>query len=252
VTPFYAVLAGLVVLVGIPAVVAAAVLCPLVFFVPGYAMVTALNIPDESSFPWRRQVLAVTMSMASVVLGGLALNALFALTTTAWMLWLVGVTCVCWLAAVARNWHVLRSADASRPEKRRGIGRWSWPRWQPLVAIGAAALALAGAIAITEVSSRRAYDAPVTQLSMVSCHAVRCGSLRLSVTNLSNKNESVTLTVARLGRHRQELGLVIAPSQTWTREVPALSKSVTAFLTRRNDSQLISEVTWSADRGTKA
>lgn len=252
VTPVYAVLAGAAVLIGIPPVVAAVVLCPLVFFAPGYAMVIALNIANESAFPWRRQVLAVTMSMASVVLGGLVLNALFALTTTAWMLWLVGVTCVCWLAGIARNWRVLRSAEASRAGERRGVGRWSWPGWQPLVAVGAAALALSGAIAITEVSSRSAYDTPVTQLSMVPCHAVRCGPLRLSVTNLSNKSESLTLTVARLGRRRQKLGLIIAPSQTWTREVPALSDSVTAFLTRGNDSQPVSEVTWSADAGTQA
>jgi len=239
-TPAYAIIAGLLVLLSVPAPVGAILLAPLVLFAPGYALVLALEIPREYARPGRRYILAVTLSMASVALGGLVLNALFGLTQTSWALWLVGLTCGVSLIAAVRHRSMPRPVPADRPRTGPRL-RITWA----VAAAGAVTVAaVGGAAALTEVSAHRAYDKPVTQLSLLPAPGTGNGQLRLAVTNLSGHAERVTLTVTRGARTGPGISLVIGASRTWSRLEPSSTQTLTAALTRPGRSQPFSEVAW--------
>lgn len=79
----------------VPAILRTLIALPLVFVLPGAAMLRALDLRFT---PYAHAPIAVGLSMAITVLGGLALNWLGGLTSFGWTLWLGSVSI---LAAVA-------------------------------------------------------------------------------------------------------------------------------------------------------
>jgi hypothetical protein len=242
----YAVAADVLVSLNLPAVVAVVCLTPLVLFAPGYACVLAFDLSAERRLPGRRFVLALAMSMGCVVLGGLVLNALGPLDQVSWSEWLVGVTCVFAIGALARDLYDGRTFAVSRPATLRPRGT---VLSLPLAGAAAVAiLALGTAVTLTETSGHRAYDKPVTQLSLLPVGGSPGQSLRLAVTNLSSRAEHVTLTIARGAGPAKAMAVVVPATSTWSRIEPSGLGAVRATLTRPGEKQAFSEVSWGTAR----
>lgn len=241
VTLGYAVIADLIISLGLPAAVAVVCLAPLVLFAPGYACVLAWQLQGDPRLPGRRLVLAVALSMGWVALGGLVLNAITPLDQASWSEWLVGVTCVFSIAALARDLYDGGRFSVSRPmipvEWRSSLS------WRMAATAAVVILALAAAVTLTETSSKSAYNKPVTQLSLLPVPGSAGQSLRLTVTNLSSRAQSVTLSVARGAGRPRATALVVPASQTWSRIEPAYAR-VQAALTRPGEQRAFSEVSW--------
>jgi hypothetical protein len=245
-TAGYAVVAGAIAQAGIPSVAAAPLLAPLVLFAPGYALLMTLEgASARPDMPGRRFVMAVALSMASVALGGLVLNALFSLTRLTWVLWLAGLTCCLSAVAFVRNRdnQVVAAAAALRPAARplesiRGSKSWGAFATSTMVLV-----AFASAVVVTELSSRKAFDKPVTQLSLMPTSDRN--SLWLVLTNMSGRAERVTLTLTKGDQRPVRRSLVVGPSRSWSREesIPAHG-GLHASLTRPGGPHPFSEVSW--------
>ena len=239
----YAVFAGATALLRPPAVVGAICVSPLVLLAPGYALVMALRIRPRRDLPFRRLMLSVALSLATTVLGGLLINAVARLTTTSWAVWLVGFTCVCVCVALVRGpWQ---SDSSTEPEARTLVPRPKGIFGPKPVAIGVLVILLmAASVILTEVNSRRAYNLPVTQLSLLPLPGSSGRKLQLAVTNLSKVQERLTLTLTPARGHSTTAALSIPASHTWTDEELAPSLGLTAALTRPSQAAPFSEVTW--------
>jgi len=243
----YAVLAALVVLAGLPPVVVLVCAAPLVLVVPGYSALLAVDLPFQDEAPGRRLVLAVALSMASVVLGGLVLNALFSLTAAAWATWLASLTVACAAVALVRS---TGSVVAPRRAALRRTSRELVPQWRHVLAATVVALATGGAILVTKINGRATYDKSLTQLSVLPVGGSGDRVLRLTVTNASSHVAHLTLRVAYGKRRSAETSrLTIRPSRSWSRLESAPAAAVmTATLSRPGARGPLSEVTWSSSR----
>jgi len=242
-TASYALVAGLITALDIPPAPAAICLTPLVLFAPGYAIARTIESPTRSAGLGKRWLYAVALSMASVVLGGLLLNALFSLTTRAWAIWLVSLTCAFSVAGLVRDQRTRPIASQDQRFHwwfRRRLTRLSGLQVAALVASG---LAVAASVILNELSARNFYNKPVTQLAILPYPNPDSAELRLAVTNLSDRVGRFTLIVTRGGRVWRSQ-LVVDPTKTWTREVATSGPPLTAFLVRAGETQPVSEVTW--------
>ena len=237
--PAYALVAGAIALLGLPAVVAIVCVGPLVLFAPGCALVLALAIPERAQLPGRRVVLSVALSIATTALGGLLVNAVAPLTRTSWTIWLVGFTCVLSVVALLRR-PALPAAPARQPWPKRSA-RIPWRG----TALGVTAIALiAGAVTLTEISSRNAYEKPLIQMSLVPSPGYGGRVLRLTVSNLYPHEERLMLTIAR-GRNAKSVTSVVLPaSYILTREERVGATGMSASLRRPGQARPFSEVSW--------
>ena len=95
-----------------PPVVRAAVLVPLVMFVPGYAILLAWTRSGKVRAEGATiVVVSIAVSMAAVVLGGLAMNVVVSLTALSWTIYLVCLTTL----ACAVAWIRSPTDRAARP-----------------------------------------------------------------------------------------------------------------------------------------
>jgi hypothetical protein len=238
----YAVAADVIVSIGLPPALAVLCLAPLVLFAPGYACVLALGLADDARLPGRRVLLAVALSMGFVALGGLLLNAITSLDETSWSEWLVGLTCVFAIAALARDFYDDPRFTASRPRIPAKLP--SAPSWQTGAAGAVVILAFAAAATLTETSSHSEYNKPVTQLTLLPVRGSFRQQLRLTVTNLSSRAQRVTLTVSHGAGRASATALVVPASKAWSLVEPAYAGGVQAALTRTGEQHAFSEVAW--------
>lgn len=246
-----AIIVVIVVEVGLPSVVAAILLAPLVLFAPGYALVVAIGVPRLSDSPGRRVVFGIVLSMACVIFGGLVLNAVTRLTTVSWTVWLVTVTCLASLGALARIW---RSEPAETAELSSSStvdsARWRSPRtWCYALAV---IVPLAAAVIVTEVSSRHEYNAPVTQLTLLPSGSGE-SAVTISVANHSGRTERFDLIVRRgAGSSGTTTALSVGPSGTWTQREAVGTASLTASLLRIGAAGPFAQVVWTPPPGSSS
>jgi len=244
-----AIIVVIVVEIGLPSVVAAILLAPLVLFAPGYALVVAIGVPRLSDSPGRRVVFGIVLSMACVIFGGLVLNAITRLTTVSWTVWLVTVTCLASLGALARIW---RSEPAETAERTSTVdrARWRSPRsWCYVVAV---IVPLAGAVVVTEVSSRHEYNKPVTQLTLLPSES-GADAVTISVVNHSGRTERFDLIVRRGDVSTgTTTALSVGPSGTWTQREAVGTAGLTASLRRLGAPGPFAQVVWTPPPGSSS
>jgi hypothetical protein len=247
----YAIVAAIVVEIGLPSAVAAILLAPLVLFAPGYALVVALGIPRLSDSPGRRLLFGIVLSMACVILGGLALNAVTRLTTASWTVWLVAVTCFASLGALAR----IRRAEPQDSTERARSWRTDGLRWLSPRSLGYALvviLPLAGAVVVTEISSHHQYNQPVTQLTLLPTASGR-DAVTISIVNRSGRAERLALVVRRgAGSSGTTTALSVGPSDTWTQREAVGTVSLTASLRRLGTTRPFAQVVWNPSPGSSS
>jgi hypothetical protein len=233
----YALVAAAVVAADVNPVLSAVFAAPLVLLLPGWALRSALGVETGIDSPARGTVLSVAISMAVVILGGLLLNAVFALTGTSWTLWLVAVTCL----ASGVAWMRERRAASGRHSVRPRLTVSVWRVVSVGIVVGAA---LVAAVVLTETSSRNAYNKPVMQLSLAPAPGSAGTRLRLAVTNVSSDRVTVVLTIRRSGKRPAAVHLRLGPSATWTRSERASGGRLTASLAQAGRSAPPSVVAW--------
>ena len=250
----YAIVAAIIVVivieVGLPHVVAVILLAPLVLFAPGYALVVALGVPRLSDSPGRRLMFGIVLSMGCVIFGGLVLNAITRLTTVSWTVLLVTVTCLASLGALVR---IRRSEPAETAEgsesvtvdPARGLSPRSW--WYALAVI----LPLAGAVVVTEVSSRHQYNQPVTQLTLLPSRSGE-KTVTISVVNHSGHTKRFDLVLRRGTGTSGTTALSVGPSGTWIQRVAVGTTSLTASLRRIGAPSPFAQVIWTPPAATSS
>jgi hypothetical protein len=246
--PCYSIAAAVVVVLRLPPAVAAVCVAPLVLFAPGYALVLAFDIPGRAELPGRRLVLSIALSIATTALGGLIVNALAPLTAASWTIWLAGFTCVCSIVAFLRLPELPSPSSVRRAARDYAERRPRRLPWRPIGTAVLVVLLLSGAVTLTELNSRSAYDKPLTQLSLAPSAGANGRTLLLSIGNLSPRAEQLTLTIARGRGRRTIMSLVVPASHTWSREEPVSKSGLSASLTRRDQDQPFSEVRWGGTR----
>jgi uncharacterized membrane protein len=132
---------------------------PLVLFLPGLCLSFALT--GRRLGAGARLTLAVTLSLATTVIGGLVLTRLpGGLTRTSWTLWGAGTVTLFWIIAAVRGWRA-----ANTPSE---VPVWRSIRSQAMpAAIGVLAVAVAaGAVTLAVIKARDVPKTGFTELSV--------------------------------------------------------------------------------------
>jgi hypothetical protein len=240
----YAVAAAAVVQLDLPPVVATFLVAPLVLATPGLALVMALRLASHPELPWRIFSLSIALSIATTALGGLFVNAVTSLTAASWTVWMVGFTAICCVVALLRADPAPAAGLSLRPVPWTRASAMLVGRWR-LIATGTlVTLLFAGAAALTEVSSRSAYNVPIMQLSLATSPSSGSGEVQLSVTNLTGHFQRLQLKIVR-GRGPGTISLAGVPaSGTWTANEQLGSSGISVVLSRPGQTVPIDEVTW--------
>jgi hypothetical protein len=198
----------------------------LAFVLPGAALVAAL-FPRRGLSRLERAVLCVALSLAVLVLGGLALHAAgVRLSTVSWLALTGGVTLLAALVAY------LRRVDWA-PFPRVAV--------RPLAPLALAAALLGGAAWLSLATAQRQTAAtPVTALSIVDVSGADTAgdtrSLTLEVTNQEAVAASYALTVTGTKGYAVTLQLTVSRAAPWRRSLTVpLTDQVTASLYRAGD-----------------
>jgi hypothetical protein len=159
-------------------------LIPLLCLAPGYAIVSALQPPDDEH-PGEGWLVSVLLSLALVVLGGLLLNLLaVGLTTRSWAIYLAALTIV----PLAR-----------------------WPRRRSEIAAAAPSLGAVARIAATAVATLALVTAAVVEAHRSAASTQQPRTTQLSVIRRAGQHD--TRVDNRLGR-RARYRLVITGSRS--------------------------------------
>lgn len=188
---------------------------PLVLYLPGAALVLAVD-------PWRRRVegserllWSLSGSIASAVAGGLILNVASELTRSTWLAYLLGVTIAATVASVLRR----GSYDGPTLSWRARLRRARVPMPAVLLSIGTFTL-VAAALAVSVYSSSTSNREHFVQLwilpipASAGATAVRA---EVGVTNQEGRRIRLDVSIETpktvLLSRRQ---VVLAQGQTWT------------------------------------
>jgi Protein of unknown function (DUF1616) len=203
----YVIVAGVFLLLGVRTPLNAPLFAPLVLFVPGYTLVTALEPRDrETDWP-KRLVLSVSLSMALIALSGLVLN-IVGLDRTVWGVFLVAVSLGGGAATIAR-----RAADRTGYARRRVFARAGH---RAVVASALfTTLLMAAAVLLTETTAHHSYLQPVVAVSALPSGSGGHRTEVLSVSNLSRDRQFFTLSLQTRRVHRLER-ISVGPNQTWS------------------------------------
>lgn len=231
----YAVAAAVVLLLDPPALLAGIVGAPLVLLAPGLALVMALDIDGESGFPMRRLILSIALSLAVTALGGIAINTFVPLDRTSWTIWFVAFTCSCCAVAIWRGEEPAAAPIAGAIDwlPRRG-GEGSGRRWVGIAVV--VCLILAGTVALTQITSRNAYDTPLIELGARPVPGPS-GEVELSVANKSDHAERLRLTYDEGTVPNPFEDIEVPASGRWSEDLSVSSLGVTVVLTRPGDPQ---------------
>jgi uncharacterized membrane protein len=208
---------------------------PMVLFVSGHSLLRAMKVPT-TSLP-EHIAYAVGASLAVGIAGGLVLNAIGFLTPLGWAIWFCVVTISASLVAA------LRGQDSDLP---------SWPRTTAIrpwhgIAFVLAALITTGAYALAIRDEANQQQFKYVELWMLSPANAGAGRLAVGVRNAEAGTETFDLEIAL---NDQPLAifrsLVLAPGETWTREIAVPVSTVTrkaeARLYRPRDNRLYRRV----------
>lgn len=231
----YAVVAGAVLLLDPPTLLAGIVGAPLVLLAPGLALVMALDIDGESEVPMRRLILSIALSLAVTALGGIVVNIVAPLDQTSWTIWLVAFTCFGCAVAIWRGEEPAAAPLASAIEWLPGRGREeSDRRWAGIAVV--VCLILAGAATLTEINSRDAYDTPLIELGARPVSGPT-GEMEISVANKTDHAEHLRLTYLENTFPSPFEDIEVPASGRWSEYLSVRSSGVTVVLTNPGDSE---------------
>lgn len=183
---------------------------PLVLLLPGYALVSAL-FPNHSLGVAERLVFSLGLSMAIVILGGLALNwTPFGLRASSWAVLLAGITLAASAVALVRR----RGQSTSAPGWL-GVGNIFTLR-QGLL-LGLAAVIVCGAVAVSIIGAERQSYAGFTQLWILPAGGANAeNAVRLGVSNMEAIAMEYTLAVNVDGKGVKEWPSIdLEPNGKW-------------------------------------
>lgn len=212
----------------------------LITFVPGYVLLQAVGGRNVDYTLWRSLLWSLTLSMTAVVLGGLLLNAVVPLTTLTWFCWLAALTFVGSAVAVCRR--------PAQPSRVLSLPPKSAPSFSAAAVGTFALLTVAGSVALTEQSARRAYNKPETQVALLP--ATSAGhALRLSLTDLSSSQASDLVQIYEGSRLVSTEVVVVRSGSSWHRLLKPTDVRVRiSAVNRDRRSQVVAQVIWTTPR----
>jgi Protein of unknown function (DUF1616) len=230
----YAVVAAAVLLLDPPALLAAILGAPLVLLAPGLALAIALDVGGDADFPMRRLILSIALSLAVIALGGIVVNILAPLDRTSWTIWLVAFTCSCCAVAIWRGDEAGAGPIAGAIGRLQRAGReGSGRRWAAIAVV--VCLILAGAVTLTQITSRNAYDSPLIELGARPVSGPS-GEVEISVANKTDQAERLRLTYEEGTVPSPFQDLEVPASGRWSEDLSVGSSGVTVVLTKAGDS----------------
>jgi uncharacterized membrane protein len=184
---------------------------PLVLVLPGYAL-TAAMFPNRSIGVAERLVFSLGLSLAIVILGGLALNwTPFAFRTSSWAVLLAGITLSASAVALVRR----RGQSVSAPGWLR-VGNIGFTLRQGLL-LGLAAAIVCGAIAVSIIGAERQPRPGFTQLWILPAAGANAkNAVRLGVSNMEGAAMEYHLAVNMDGKVLKEWPAIdLNPNEKW-------------------------------------
>lgn len=181
---------------------------PLVFLLPGYALTAALFARRPLGLV-ETLLISVGLSLATAVLGGLAMNyTVWGLSTLFWIIVLCGVTLLgCSVAAIRRIGQ--KSAAAKRPNIGLGPGQVFLLGVSVIVIVGALGMARQGAIAQP--------STPFTQLWADPISGAQPNLYNVGIRNEESTPITFRLVATLAGNPAYTWpGITLPPGQTWT------------------------------------
>lgn len=182
---------------------------PLVFFLPGYAIMAAL-LPLRSFGNAERLLLSLGLSVAAAALSGLILNLTpWGLQTTTWAITLAVMV---WLAS-AIAWKQRRQEVADTARQIEGNPKL---RFRDGFLMGLAVLVMGAAVGLTRLPVAPSDVAGYTQLWMVPANPGSSNDFRLGFTSAEFTDTRYRLQVSVGGQVVQEWPeLSLKPGETW-------------------------------------
>ena len=201
---------------------------PLVFFLPGSALLRALRI-DRS--PPERYVLAVGLSIVVTILGGFFLAGADLLTPLGWAAWLSG------FAVTASLITAIRGDTAPALWQQPAIALRHW------ILFGAAVIVTVGTYMLAVDRSEHGYQPfRFTDFWMVPESPARSGAFTIGVKNAELTAHDFDIEVT-LDGHMMAVwrDMRVDPAQTLTREImlPTTGRKAEARLYKSNDPSLV-------------
>jgi uncharacterized membrane protein len=184
---------------------------PLALLLPGYALVSAL-FPNHSLGVAERLMFSLGLSLAIVILGGLALNwTPFGLRASSWAVLLAGITLAASAVALVRR----RGQSISAPGWLR-VGNVGLTLRQGLL-LGLAAAIVCGAVAVSIIGAERQAYAGFTQLWILPAGGANAeNAVRLGVSNRESTAMEYRLAVNVGGKVvKQWPAIDLEPNEQW-------------------------------------
>ncbi|GEM_PF-3105133 len=194
----------------------------LVLVLPGVALVTAVDPSSARLEGAHRWFWCALSSIGISIAGGLFLNLAGGLTRLSWCLFLGTVA----IAASAAAWVRTARITSPQPPGVAGAGRRAVsPRSAVLLAC--AALLVAGALGLSQVSSSRSASEHFVQLWMIprpfdaGAFATR---VQLGIRNDEGRPATFLVVVTRSGKALRTWRVHLAEGRSWTQAVPRSSR----------------------------
>jgi uncharacterized membrane protein len=218
---------------------------PLIFFLPGHAILAAV-LPGEPK-GLLRFVFAVGLSLAIVIMGGLVLNVVAALTALNWLSLLCIIVATGYLIAFARR----------TPLELRSI--WPLPvTWtlspRDAVLYSGAAVAVLLAFAISTGESRKLHlQTDFTEFWITPDRTAELGTVTVGMKNVEHRPMSYDIELMlddqMIGAWRN---IALRESETWSKTIdlpgPSRRQRLEAWLFKSGDHQKVYRRVWLASR----
>jgi uncharacterized membrane protein len=236
--------AGLMLGLGGAPVIRMFVVLPLIFFLPGYAILAAALPEDRKGLP--RYILAAGLSLAVVVLGGLVLNLVSALSPWGWLALLCAATAAGFLIACWRN----GPAGVSVPPPF--AMKWELSIKEAALYSGAfAAVILAFVISTTE--GQKFQQAKFTEFWITPDRTEEIGTVEVGMRNAETMSTSydveLMLDDQMVAAWRN---ITLQKNESWSQTVdlpgPSRRHRLEAWLFKSGDHQKVYRRVWLASR----
>ena len=218
---------------------------PLIFFLPGHAVLSAVFPGEPKGLP--RFVFAAGLSLAFVVLGGLALNVIAALTPLSWLTSLVVIVAAGYLIAYIRG----------MPSARPSLWRLPVTSKLPLKSVAlysGAAAAVVLALVITTAESRRLHQqTDFTEFWITPDRTAEIGTVKVGMKNVEDRLMSydieLMLNDQMIGAWRN---IALQKNESWSKTIdlpgPSRRQRLEAWLFKSGDHQNVYRRVWLASR----